>query len=65
MFKQTKNIDTAFRHIRLFSILFLVACVLITVLITYKSYQLASLWEAKNHPSYYDCYPQSCYGRIS
>jgi conjugative transposon TraK protein len=42
MFKQAKNIDTAFRHIRLFSIAFLLGCVLISVLIAYKSYDLAS-----------------------
>jgi len=30
MFKQTKNIDTAFRHIRLFSIVIIMACVFIT-----------------------------------
>jgi len=30
MFKQTKNIDTAFRHIRLFSIVMIMACVFIT-----------------------------------
>ena len=30
MFKQAKNIDTAFRHIRLFSIVTIVACVFIT-----------------------------------
>ncbi len=30
MFKQTKNIDTAFRHIRLFSIVMIISCVFIT-----------------------------------
>ncbi len=42
MFKKTKNIDTAFRHVRLFSIAFLVGCILITVISSYKSYELAS-----------------------
>lgn len=42
MFKKTKNIDTAFRHIRMFSIAFLFGCVLISILIAYKSYELAS-----------------------
>lgn len=42
MFKKTKNIDTAFRHIRLFSLVFLLVCVLITVFIGNKSYELAS-----------------------
>jgi len=43
MFKQTKNIDTAFRHIRSFSIAFIAACILISTLVVYKSYQLTSL----------------------
>ncbi len=42
MFKKTKNIDTAFRHIRLFSIIFLASCVLIVFLVVSKSYQLAA-----------------------
>lgn len=42
MFKKTKNIDTAFRHIRLFSIAFLAGCMLITIFIASKGYQLAS-----------------------
>lgn len=31
MFKQTRNIDTAFRHIRLFSIAMILACSIITI----------------------------------
>lgn len=42
MFKKTKNIDTAFRYIRLFSIIFLAGCVLIVFIIVSKSYQLAT-----------------------
>jgi conjugative transposon TraK protein len=42
MFKKTKNIDTAFRHVRLFSIAFLAGCIIISVMIAYKSYQLAT-----------------------
>lgn len=42
MFKKTKNIDTAFRHVRLFSIAFMAGCIIISVLIAYKSYELAS-----------------------
>jgi conjugative transposon TraK protein len=30
MFKQTKNIDTAFRHIRLFSIVMIIACMVLS-----------------------------------
>jgi conjugative transposon TraK protein len=42
MFKTTKNIDSAFRHIRLFSIVFIAACTLISIFIVYKSNDLAS-----------------------
>jgi conjugative transposon TraK protein len=42
MFKITKNIDTAFRHVRSFSIVFLLACVIITLSFGYKSYQIMS-----------------------
>ncbi|MBN8856253.1 MAG: conjugative transposon protein TraK [Sphingobacteriales bacterium 50-39] len=39
MFKKLKNIDTAFRHVRGFSIAFLAACVLLTSFAVYKSYE--------------------------
>lgn len=42
MFTRTKNIDTAFRHIRLFSILFLMACVIVCIVVSINSYKLAS-----------------------
>jgi conjugative transposon TraK protein len=42
MFRQMKNIDTAFRSIRLFCILFLIGCIVLSVFIAYKSYQLAA-----------------------
>lgn len=42
MFKRMQNIDTAFRQIRLFSILFLIACIVVTSFIVYKSYQLTT-----------------------
>ena len=42
MFKTTKNIDSAFRHIRMFSIIFIAGCVLVSIFIAYKSYQMAS-----------------------
>ena len=42
MFKKTKNIDTAFRHIRLFSLVFIGGCVLLIVFVVSKSYRLAS-----------------------
>lgn len=40
MFTQFKNIDTAFRHIKTFSILLILANVLIVCFSLYKSYQL-------------------------
>ena len=42
MFKQTENIDTAFRYIRSFSIALIAACILISIIVVYKSYQLSS-----------------------
>jgi len=47
MFKKTKNIDTAFRHIRLFSIAFIAGCIIITVFIVYKSFQLSEKTQQK------------------
>lgn len=47
MFKKTKNIDTAFRHVRLFSIAFLAGCIIISVLVAYKGYQLAEQSQQK------------------
>lgn len=39
MFSQLKNIDTAFKHIRLFSYLLIAACVGISCFVVWKSYQ--------------------------
>lgn len=39
MFTKAKNIDTAFRHIRLFSIVFLVVCLILTVAVLYLNFQ--------------------------
>lgn len=36
MFNQLKNIDTAFRHIKRFSIVFMIACTLITLFVVWK-----------------------------
>ncbi|MEJ7830860.1 MAG: conjugative transposon protein TraK [Segetibacter sp.] len=38
-----KNIDSAFRYIRMFCLAFLVGCILISVFVANKSYQFASL----------------------
>lgn len=42
MFRQTKNIDTAFRQIRLFSIVFIMACLVLTAFICYKCFEQAN-----------------------
>jgi len=42
MFQQLKNIDTAFKHIKAFSIMLILACVLICCFAVFKSYQLVS-----------------------
>lgn len=39
MFKQLKNIDTAFSHIRTFSIVFLLACLTLSTTVLFKSFQ--------------------------
>jgi conjugative transposon TraK protein len=47
MFQQLKNIDSAFKHIRLFSVAVIVACVFICCYTVYKSFALIS--EAQSH----------------
>jgi conjugative transposon TraK protein len=42
MFQKTKNIDTAFRHIRSFSIAVIAACALVSCFAIYKSFRLVS-----------------------
>jgi conjugative transposon TraK protein len=42
-----KNIDTAFRHIKLFSVIFLVVCAGVCILVVTKSYQLTSRSQQK------------------
>lgn len=42
MFQQAKNLDTAFRSVRRFSLLFMGLCLLLTVLISFQSYRLSS-----------------------
>jgi conjugative transposon TraK protein len=43
MFRQAKNIDTAFRHFRLFSVLLLLSCTGISTYTLYKSYQVMAV----------------------
>jgi conjugative transposon TraK protein len=47
MFTKAKNIDTAFQHIRLFSLVFLSACAVLTALISVNSMKLVR--EAQQH----------------
>ena len=47
MFTQLKNIDTAFKHIKLFSYLLIAACVGISCFAIYKSYESSDNY--KNH----------------
>lgn len=42
MFRQMKNIDTAFRQLRAFSIVFVLACVLVTAFVVYSSHRIAT-----------------------
>lgn len=39
MFQQLKNIDSAFRHIKLFSVVLILVCLFITGLVLFKSFQ--------------------------
>lgn len=47
MFKQTRNIDKAFQHIRGFTLLVIIGCVFLCSLALYKSYQLVSEMQSK------------------
>lgn len=42
MFKQTKNIDSAFRHIKAFSLMLVAGCFLLSGFVLYKSYELSA-----------------------
>ncbi|MET3115387.1 conjugative transposon TraK protein [Pedobacter sp. CG_S7] len=47
MFSQFKNIDTAFRHIKTFSIFLILACILISGFAIWKSYDMVKTAQAK------------------
>lgn len=47
MFQQLKNIDSAFKHIRLFSFVLIAACVLISGYTVYESYRLVDQSEQR------------------
>ena len=42
MFRKMKNIDTAFKQVRLFSLAVIGLCLILTLFMAYKSYQLAT-----------------------
>lgn len=47
MFKKMKNIDTAFRHIRSFTLIVIIGCVLTCCFALYKSFTLVSQMQSK------------------
>ncbi len=47
MFKQMKNIDTAFRSIRSFTIIVIIGCVLLCCFTLYKSFRLVAEMQSK------------------
>ncbi|MBN9284128.1 MULTISPECIES: conjugative transposon protein TraK [unclassified Flavobacterium] len=47
MFKKMKNIDTAFRHVRSFTIVVIIACAVIVCFALYKSFSLVSNMQGK------------------
>src|SRR5215217_4045480 len=47
MFKQMKNIDTAFHHVRNFTLLVVIGSILLCGFTLYKSYQLVGTVESK------------------
>ena len=47
MFQKMKNIDTAFRYIRAYTIIVIISCVLLSSYALYKSFALAKLSESK------------------
>jgi conjugative transposon TraK protein len=47
MFQQFKNIDTAFKHIRWFSITMIIACMAISSYSIYKSYEIVKQTQAR------------------
>lgn len=47
MFQQLRNIDSAFKHIRLFSLVLIAACISTVCFTIYKSYQLITMAEQR------------------
>jgi hypothetical protein len=47
MFQKAKNIDTAFKQVRAFSVLIIMDCILFSGFIAYNSYGLVSKMESR------------------
>ena len=47
MFSKTKNIDSAFKHIKYFSLLIIATCVFVSAFVMYNSYKLAAQTQEK------------------
>lgn len=47
MFTKMKNIDTAFRQVRMFSVLVIIGCILISCFALYKSFSLVSQMQSR------------------
>ena len=47
MFTKMKNIDTAFRYVRTFTVIIISGCLLLCGFVMYKSYQLAAITQSK------------------
>lgn len=47
MFTKMKNIETAFRYVRFFTLAVVISCVVICIFVLYKSYQLAAITQNK------------------
>ncbi len=52
MFTKMKSIHTAFQHVRLFTIIIIVGCLLLCGFVLYKSYQLAAVTQSKVYVLY-------------
>jgi conjugative transposon TraK protein len=47
MFTKMKNIETAFRYVRLFTIIIVIGCILLCGFVLYHSFQLAAITQSK------------------
>ena len=54
MFQKAKNIDSAFRHIKTFSLIVVAGCFLLNAFVFYKSYVLSAMLHDKIYVLYGD-----------